>query len=393
MSKLKTLTRIRTVLTPVLHVLIAIFLMCIGYIVFLSKLPETKTITHTHMTTGANMDLVITPKIDSAEMPPLEKGRIAPFIDTENNHAIQDKTCVGNSLVRCRCLIRFKGVLNSFCMPLKTGAVAVTFDPKTDHIASIAQKHGNYLHEIQKIVLREIQLYGKRIVLHAIDIGANVGMFSLMMASLGHKVIAFEPFSGNFERLRLSIMANQFEDRIIVHKLALGSQKSEAYIMTEKNTRIMQTDGIVVTNMSDPMVKKMIEVEKIIKNYGNTNFEKIKTDSLDAFYLRRQLEFNNQSRTTVDIIKIDVEGFESLVVCGGIHFFSQVKPKFIFMEINTRLWNMRKNMFGWKSISEVLIYFKGLGYCVRSVAKYAKDRLTPCANIGDVLTGDVIFTL
>ena len=393
MSKQKIMTRIRTLSNPALYAFISVFLICIGYIAcFLSRLPGTKTLTHTHTSTSANKDLVITPKIHSAEMPPLENGRVKPFIKTENNHGIQDKTCVGNALVRCRCLIRYSGTLDSFCMPLKTGAVAITFDPKTDHIASIAQKHGNYLHEIQKIVMREIQLYAKRISLHTIDIGANVGMFSLMMASLGHKVIAFEPFSANFERLKLSIMANQFEDRIILHKLAIGSQKSEAYVMTEKNTRILQTDGIIVTNMSDPMVEETIK-GNIIKNYENINFEKIETDLLDAFYLTGQLQFENQSRKTVHVIKIDVEGFESLVVSGGIYFFSQVKPKFIFMEINTRLWNMRKNMFGWKSISEVLIYFKDLGYCVRPVAKYAKDQSTPCAKIGDVLTGDVLFTL
>jgi FkbM family methyltransferase len=405
MPKPRTLNAIRTSKNALSSVLVTLILICIGYIAFFFwRLVARETKPHTPAHSAVIMTPVKTSEIlyeiyepmqDSGAFQAylaqqIENPRRVPLIKTESKdsiYAMHDKTCQGNSMYRCKCLIHYTGSPDMFCMRLKTGAVAVTFDPKTDHIANIAQKHGNYLIDIQKIVLREIQSYSKGSVLHVIDIGANVGMFSLMLASLGHKVIAFEPFSGNFERFKLSIMANRFEERIAVHKLALGSHKSEAYILTEQGSRVMQSNGAVAASMSDPIVATMV------KNLANTKFEKITTDTLDAFYLQAHIKFDNQTSTKVHILKIDVEGFESLVVSGGMEFFKEVRPKFIFMEMNAKLWNIRQNMPGWKSMSDVLIYFQELGYCARSEPKYAKDPFTPCAKIGDILSRDIIFTL
>jgi FkbM family methyltransferase len=56
------------------------------------------------------------------------------------------------------------------------------------------------------------------------DIGGNIGTFSLVMASAGFRVVAFEPLKYNLELFRQSIKRNGFEDRIKLHEVAAGEK-------------------------------------------------------------------------------------------------------------------------------------------------------------------------
>lgn len=56
-----------------------------------------------------------------------------------------------------------------------------------------------------------------------LDIGAQIGSFSLLAASHGARVIAFEPCPMNLERLRKNVARNNFADRIEVRPMAVSS--------------------------------------------------------------------------------------------------------------------------------------------------------------------------
>merc|ERR1740122_7966 len=62
--------------------------------------------------------------------------------------------------------------------------------------------------------------------------------------------------------------------------------------------------------------------------------------------------------------KIDVEGFESLVLAGGEKFFalSTCRPRYVFYEVNYKLRNGRKTMRGWRSVTEFVRWFGDRGY-------------------------------
>ena len=58
-----------------------------------------------------------------------------------------------------------------------------------------------------------------------LDIGANLGYYTLLFASKGHRVVAVEPMTRNRKALEGSICLNpQFKDRITVVPVALANQ-------------------------------------------------------------------------------------------------------------------------------------------------------------------------
>jgi FkbM family methyltransferase len=57
-----------------------------------------------------------------------------------------------------------------------------------------------------------------------IDIGANIGYYSLLAASIGIKCIAFEPIQKNYRLFEKSIKQNNFQHLIKLYKIALGEE-------------------------------------------------------------------------------------------------------------------------------------------------------------------------
>jgi FkbM family methyltransferase len=62
------------------------------------------------------------------------------------------------------------------------------------------------------------------------DIGANIGLYSLLAASAGLKVIAFEPESQNFAVMNANIQLNHLSDKIVPLNLALSDRTTIDYL-------------------------------------------------------------------------------------------------------------------------------------------------------------------
>ena len=97
-----------------------------------------------------------------------------------------------------------------------------THDPKDeDTFVSAA------LHRRQKWEPEIVSLF-RRTLLHApqglvLDVGANLGYFTLVAAAMGHRVIAFEPMNFNLRRLASSLRRNDFASNVTVYQNTVGN--------------------------------------------------------------------------------------------------------------------------------------------------------------------------
>lgn len=139
-----------------------------------------------------------------------------------------------------------------------------------------------------------------------IDVGANVGVFSIYAAILNaKKVYAFEPVPETYMMLKENIKLNNLENVIIPINKALGD-KEKVEIMYYSNIG----DGGTTLNLS----KIKYLNEKVIKKSI-----KVMITTLDNFVKQNKIP-------KVDFIKMDVEGYEENILLGAKETIKKWKP-------------------------------------------------------------------
>jgi tRNA G37 N-methylase Trm5 len=64
---------------------------------------------------------------------------------------------------------------------------------------------------ITKVYQEALKLFPQAVV---IDVGANIGFFTVLAAAMGHTVIAVEPNAESVRRLRKGVMLNGLQDKV-----------------------------------------------------------------------------------------------------------------------------------------------------------------------------------
>ena len=153
-----------------------------------------------------------------------------------------------------------------------------------------------------------------------IDIGANVGYYSLMAAKLGaKKIIGIEPNPIVLNRFRENIKFNDLNKKIKTFQIGVGEKRDtmELHLSNED----MGSSSIVTSSINSEKIKiKIIPLLELLKK------EKVKK---------------------VDVLKIDVEGFEDRVL---FPYFDKLEKKFyprlILMEDSSQK-DWEKNILEW----------------------------------------------
>lgn len=178
----------------------------------------------------------------------------------------------------------------------------VFLDPKDYEISRKIYFDGEYSKDIGDVInnrLNEGEV--------AVDIGAQIGYFTLHMAkcvsNTGH-VKSFEPHPRNFEILLKNVQNNGYKGVVSAHQFAITDNSGTGQLNTHPDNKGMHS---------------------IVNNYESNSIE-IELERGD-----------DQVPNNVDLIKIDVEGAEPSVFMGLKNTITDCKPDIIF-EYDERLW-------------------------------------------------------
>lgn len=144
-----------------------------------------------------------------------------------------------------------------------------------------------------------------------VDIGANIGFFSLLVVKEGKggiKVFAFEPFSRVLEIFKKAVSLNKMENDLRIFKKALSNIAGTVKL---KTCRCGSGGNTLCDSVNS-------------KNYGS--LEEVETVTLDSVYKDFELCRGKC------FIKIDVEGFEYEVLSGGLEWLNNNNPPIILFE-------------------------------------------------------------
>lgn len=140
-----------------------------------------------------------------------------------------------------------------------------------------------------------------------LDIGANIGVWSINLATKQRKIYSFEPFKSSYMALCGNIFLNKLEANITPYNIALTDDININYEF--KLDEECNIGGV-----------RLIKKEKDTIN----PFNDIKLSTIDMLNLEK-----------LDLIKLDVEGHELKVLKGGIETIKKCKP-IIFFECWTK---------------------------------------------------------
>jgi len=145
-----------------------------------------------------------------------------------------------------------------------------------------------------------------------IDIGANIGYYSLMAAKFGAtQVIAFEPNEVVRSRFEFNSLQNNFSNIIDIIPSALGEKNGQATLMIPTND--LGASSLVPNKILGKAVT--VTVQRIDDVLREKNIE------------------------SVDALKIDVEGFEFEVLSPLLECDVTLLPKLIIIEyVNSDSW-------------------------------------------------------
>ena len=176
----------------------------------------------------------------------------------------------------------------------------------------------------------------------AIDVGANFGMHTIIMAnSVGTagSVIAYEPIPFNLDLLRRNVSLNGYDSIVKIQAAALSDLDTDLIDMS------VDSQGV------DPAASLTND-----SSFGGSA-DKISVANRTIDQDPKSLEPNAGC-----LIKIDVEGAELSVLRSGAEFLKRVKPKLLIEVHDYALPN-----FG-ESTESVYTFLKDLGYEIEALS-------------------------
>lgn len=172
-----------------------------------------------------------------------------------------------------------------------------------------------------------------------VDIGGNLGYYTLQEAQMvgnSGRVIAIEPVTANFTQLSENVAANGYRNTVL-HNVAIGASNGTAamYIGKKSNWHSLH-----------PVPWEAREIT-------------VRVSTLDAVLAEHNLR-------SVDLIRMDVEGYEVEVIHGMAETLENYSPRLLV--------ELHPHMAGVDAILRYLGQLKALGYNLDWVLDNERDR-------------------
>ena len=135
-----------------------------------------------------------------------------------------------------------------------------------------------------------------------LDVGAHIGWYSLLVSSTGNRVINFEPSAVNIERIKASLEVNGVSDLVEMHSYGVGE--------VEKQGCHSWVEGTISDPKENNQAGEQEQGNQQQCGRGKTNIHVTTIDSV------------LKPDTQIFAMKVDTEGFETLVFRGARKLFS-----------------------------------------------------------------------
>lgn len=198
--------------------------------------------------------------------------------------------------------------LHTKCVSLKTkrGKTPIcTYDQVRDHFISKSLiTSGQWEGDLVNIV---VEFLNSQPDLEFLDLGCNIGTYTLAAALLGRKVVAVDAMIDNLELVQKSLSLGKLQNVILIWNAISGDYSKVALTKYQGNI-----GGTAIRNLTQDDIKKKEFITQTIR-----------LDDLVPLFEGKRI-----------VIKMDIETQEYNALIGGSTFFDVVDILMIQMEIN-----------------------------------------------------------
>mmetsp|Transcript_32319 Transcript_32319/g.57195 ORF Transcript_32319/g.57195 Transcript_32319/m.57195 type:complete len:307 (-) Transcript_32319:78-998(-) len=155
-----------------------------------------------------------------------------------------------------------------------------------------------------------------------LDIGANIGWVSVVFADAGYKVLAVEPMLANRQVLQATLCQNpDLTPKIEIVPVALAQKPTQpGQTCDVYSAEVNVGDGLLVCDGEEARRRDIV---------NNPHFRHVWREAVSTMTLDQWMV--GKGSPSVDVIKMDVEGYECKVLEGASQTFN--KPKYIIAEV------------------------------------------------------------
>lgn len=164
-----------------------------------------------------------------------------------------------------------------------------------------------------------------------VDIGANIGLYSVIVAQAGTAVVAFEPDPRNAAQLRANIFINRLVDRITVNEVAVSETSGTVNFRLFSDTSTGQSRVSTQRNYA----VRSVSLDDFMAMNGQRLFLKIDIEGheLSAVAGMQRVLVTNQCFLQIESLSpndekllqlMSANGYRRLRTIGYDHFFAKV---------------------------------------------------------------------